>query len=341
MKPVFSSTRRRKNFESSRTTSPWGLIARATRRLAPVHQEPGATGLLAEAHLLAGAAYLARNRIDAARQRLARALDFAPDLAVARHRFARRVQIEVAAIRAAKDTRPRGELEIRLTGRAAAPAEVYVDGHLRGETPLVLPDVGGGRHLLRISRRGDQSDIRTIRVQNDTQVLVESNLTPDPEIRQIAQIPALMRTGADTTPILELLKRRGAADGVLLASIQLGRRLSATGGLKPALRLELMGAGVGFAETLDRDAIRRGLEGVLACSATPPTDLAWVPPALGPWTPSASRPEPVPESPAFWERPWFWALTAAAALGLSASVVAARASGSAPDAVEITLIPRP
>ncbi len=316
------------------------LIAKATARLASVHQEPGATEVLATAHLLAGAIYLARDRVDAARQRLRRALDFNPKLAPPRHRFSRRVAVEVAAIQGLESARPVGRLEVRLHPNPGK-STVYLDGHRLGQTPLWLHSVGVGRHLLRVSKEGYQSDIRTIQVEPEEPTRLSVRLVPDAELVRIRALPRLVRAEHDLEPVLELLAKRADANRVLLAGVRLGTHRSVAGTVLPAVSLFLSGGGSQYVARAEADDLGRGLGQAMAChtSGEKPPDM--LPSMLGAWSAQSNHPEPVPKSPPFWSQPWFWAVTAVATIGLSAALVTARTSGGPPSAVNLRIVPRP
>ncbi|MCK6549396.1 hypothetical protein L6R52_26370, partial [Myxococcota bacterium] len=63
--------------------------------------------------------------------------------------------------------------------------------------------------------------------------------------------------------------------------------------------------------------------------------------ALGLSMPRTSAPEPVPDAPSVYARPWFWAVAAVVAIGTAGAFVVGRTAGGPPEAVEIRLVPRP
>ncbi|MEQ8980758.1 MAG: hypothetical protein RL846_22640, partial [Deltaproteobacteria bacterium] len=92
--------RAEERFRELETEEALQIIAEATSKLAAIHAQPGAVEVLAHAHFLAGAIYVARDRVDAARRRLLRALDLNPSIAPPRHRYNPRVLAELEAARA-------------------------------------------------------------------------------------------------------------------------------------------------------------------------------------------------------------------------------------------------
>jgi tetratricopeptide (TPR) repeat protein len=313
------------------------LLANAIAKLTGVHQEPGAIELLARSHLLAGAIYLARGRTEAARQRIQRALDLEPELAPPRDRFAPEVLAEVATVRGAQATRPTG----RLVVTAKPAASVYVDGRLHGTTPVEIDNLGTGTHVLRVGAPGRESRIETLQIATSEDRRVEIELTPDPEITAIAELPSLLQKSADATPVLELLARRGGAERTLLARSVLANELTFSGTATIGVYLSTPGLGSAFAQNLSKSAIAAALGRMLACAHEAPDGSHPAPSILGIAGIRTTQLAPVPEPKAWWESPWFWAIAAVAAVGISAGFVVARTAGGPPQAVEVTLIPRP
>ncbi len=311
------------------------LIARATTQLASVHQEPGAIELLARAHLIAGAIYLARNRLVAARQRLRRALDLQPNLAPARHRFAPQVLSEIAALKSRAGVRSVGRLEIRAPQSPGA--MVYLDGHPKGPAPAVLDPVGVGRHLLRVSASGFKSHIASVRVQalNTKKLVVQ--LSPDEELQKLQSLPNWLRLERPTAPILGLLAKRVDADRTLLMTLTLSGR--GTGTATVGAVLQMQGAGQAYAPSLQPSRLRAALQQTLQCQQNAPPALA--PPLIGTAPLRLDQPSPVPPSTPWWEQSWFWGAAAIVFISASAAFVVGRTSGGPPEALEITLSPRP
>jgi hypothetical protein len=315
------------------------LIAKATANLASVHQEEGAVELLARAHLLAAAIYLARDRLPAAKNRLQRALDLDPKLQPDPHRFSPRVLTELAALRAAESARPVGALEVRLRNESLA-ASVFVDGRHRGETPLVLDAIGEGRHLLRVWAPGYQSYIASIAVAGARRRIERVNLTPDREIREIIELPRKLRGGGDPSPTLALLAKRAEVERAILASLVLSDARTTSGEAAIGVELFIPEAGRAFASTSDEATIRGALERALACDDSGPKPSDRAPSSIG-MGGVIVRPAPVPEERAWWNQPWFFGVAAAVVLVAAGGVIAARAAQGPPEVVEVTLIPRP
>ena len=82
----------------------------------------------------------------------------------------------------AQATRPTG----RLVVQTRAPASVFIDGRLRGQTPLEIDSLGAGTHVLRVSAPGRQSRIETLQIAPSEDRRLEIELSPDPEIKSIA-----------------------------------------------------------------------------------------------------------------------------------------------------------
>ncbi|MCK6552091.1 PEGA domain-containing protein, partial [Myxococcota bacterium] len=239
-----------------------GLIAKVTTKLGSVHQEPDAIAMLTRAHLLAGAIFLARGRIDAARQRLQRALDLDPALSPPRDRFAPEVLAELAAVRASAALRPVGRLEVRTSTPGA---DVFVDGHAIGATPLVIDAVPAGNHLLRISAPGRTSHVETIAIAPEAPRIVAVELADDPELGAIAGLRAALARDEDPKSVLALVARRAGADEAMLASFALSPELSATGTATIGVALELSSRGRAWSPSLDRAALGRALDAARRC----------------------------------------------------------------------------
>jgi hypothetical protein len=293
--------------------------------------------MLARAHLLAGAIYLARGRAEAARQRIQRALDLDPELAPPRDRFAPEVLAEVAAVRGAQATRPTGRLVIG----APVPASVFIDGRLRGETPLEVEGLGQGTHVLRLSAPGYQSRVETLSIAAAEERRLEVQLSPDPEIMMIRALPAQLQKGDDASAALELLARRGGAERALLARPVIADGLTEAGTATIAVFVEVRGLGAAYAPNLAPKSIALALQRMLSCATEIASGSKEAPSILGLANMRATQLAPVPEPRPWWQSSWFWGIAAVAAVGLSAGFVIARTSGGPPQAVEVTLTPRP
>ncbi len=311
------------------------LIAKATTQLASIHQEPGAIELLARAHLLAGAIYLARDRLVAARRRQRRALDLQPDLTPARHRFAPQVLSEIAALKSAAAVRSVGRLEIRAPQGPGA--MVFLDGQPKGPAPVVLDSIGVGRHLLRVSASGFRSHIASVRVEalNTKKLVVQ--LSPDEELQKLQTLPGWLRLARPAEPVLGLLAKRVDADRTLLMTLTLSGQ--GTGTATVGAVLQMQGAGQAYAASLQPAHLRAALQQALRCQQSQPPALA--PALIGAAPLRLDRPGPVPPPTPWWERSWFWGAAAIVFISASAAFVVGRTSGGPPEALEITLKPRP
>lgn len=315
------------------------LIAKATANLASVHQEAGAIELLARAHLLAGAIYLARERVPAARSRLQRALDLDPNLSPPRDRYAPRVLTELAAIASAQNVRGIGRLEVVVLTKNVR-GEVFIDGRLAGATPLTLDAIGEGRHLIRVAAPGYESYVGSFSIAAGREHVERVNLGVDREIAEIAALPDALRLRKDPSPTLALLARRADADRTILAVISLSsaRRIDGAPGI--GVSIVIPGAGTAHAPAAEVAPVRAALERALRCDATGPA-----PDALAPYLWASGgvdlHPRPVPDGDPVWTRPWFWATFAVATLAIAGGFVVARTLGGPPEEVTVTLIPRP
>lgn len=331
-------------------------IAEVTTRLVAVHQDDGAIPVLARAHRLAAAIYLARGRMDAVQARLHRALDLDPDLTAPRHRFDPRLADELAAARASAPLRPTGRVEIgqvrALEGDGACAlqpgrcplvegATVYLDGAPVGRAPLTLEAVPAGRHLLRVSADGFLSDLSSIAVAASGARSVTVRLLADPERRALEELGPALAARADVEGPLTALARRAEADHALLAEVRLAPvRDPSTGTATVAVHLRGSGGlGHGWAPSLAPEDLRRAVDDVLACRrldvpARRAPALVAVP---GPRTTPGPRRAPA----AWWTQPWPWAIAAGVVLGGVGALVAARASSGPPNSLSVTLVPRP
>lgn len=316
------------------------LIAKATADLASVHQEKGAIPLLARAHFLAGAIYLARDRVGAAKNRLQRALDLDPEIAPERHKFAPRVLTELAALKSQQSVRPVGRLEVRLRNDGTR-GEVYVDGQLRGRTPLVLDAVGEGRHLLMVKAPGFRSFVGSFSITGNRGHLERVNLVKDRELSQIVTLPKRLARGDDPSEVLSLLAQRAGVSRSVLAVLNLSSARTESGAPAIGVTIHVPGAGTGHAPAATPEALKAALLQALACESSGPTPARTAPDLLGAPLVSTSRPSPVPAPTPWYERPWFWGTAAFVTLAVAGGLVAARAANGPPEAVEITLIPRP
>lgn len=330
--------RAEERFRELETEESLAIIARATAKLASIHQHEGATKLLAHAHFLAAAIYLARDRTEAARQRMLRALDLDPEISPARDRYAPRALAELAAARSALGIREVGRLEVRVRSPRVE-AEVHVDGRPVGKAPVVINALGTGRHLVRVSARGYKSWISTIAMEPRGEVELKATLQRDAELAKIDGIAAAIAVGEDVRSSLDLLAERAAADQVVFAVIGLAGRLSTSGTATVAVTLRTSRGGAAHAPSLARGP--EALDAAAQCAEAAVVALRAAPPILGLANALASKPAPVPDPTPLWERHWFWAACAFTAIGVAGALVAARTAGGPPNEVEVTLVPRP
>jgi hypothetical protein len=250
------------------------------------------------------------------------------------------VLTELAALRAAEPSRATGSLEVRLLNERIR-ASVYVDGRLRGTTPLRLDAIGEGRHLLRVSAPGYQSYIASMSITGARARVERVNLVADEELREIAALPVKLRRGEDPSATLALLAKRAEVEHAMLASLVLSDARTIEGRAAVGVELFIPRAGRSFAPTEDDVAIRAALARALACDDSGPKPPPLAPSSLGLGDVGVVRPAPVPEETSWWNRPWFFGVAAAVVLVAAGSVVIARAAQGPPEVVEVTLIPRP
>ncbi|MCB9653646.1 MAG: PEGA domain-containing protein [Deltaproteobacteria bacterium] len=316
-----------------------GILAKATSRLASAHDQAGAIELLAETHLLAGAIYLARDRVDAARKRLQRALDLAPDIAPARDRYTSRLLAELEGLRAAEAQRPVGRVLVTLRNDDLA-AEIFLDGRAVGTTPATLEAVGVGRHLLRITAPGRRSHVASIDVGQDADAQVSVHLPVDEELSAIMALGADWRAHRPIDETLRLIARRANANRTLLAIPMLSAALAPDGRAETALELVLSGgASPVYIDRCDPASVREALRTLMRCERTSPVPRA-APALLDLGNPLAQA-SAVPSEPSLWAQPWFWAGAAITTVVVSSAVVMARTQKGPPEALRVTLVPRP
>lgn len=313
------------------------LVSDVTTELVGIHQEPGAVELLAEAHLLAGAIFLARGRIEAGRTRLQRALDLNPALAPPRDRYAPRVLAELANTRASEGTRPRGELFLRVRP-AHDRMRAFIDGRPIEDWPeRPFIGLGAGRHLIRVSAPGTLSYLGSVEVRPFESTELELRLAPDPVVARLSELSGRLRSGDDVDELLAALAQRAGANRTVAAWVRVSADAHPDGRDPLGATIVTQGGGRAEARSLDLEEVRGALDRSLACGSTSTTRLA---PALIP--PASGRVSHEPDPPPRWyERPWIWAAVGVVAVGVTSSIVAARASSGPPDAVDIELIPRP
>ncbi len=322
-------------FRELEATAALDLTAQVTAQLSAASQSPGAIGMMAEAHLLAGAIFLARGRVDAAQARLRRALQLAPDIRAPPTRYAPRVRAELAALRG--DPGPRSTLVVELI-EPAPDAEVFVDGRPVGRAPLRLIDLPAGRHLVRITAPERQSFHTTIQLTPTRSAVVRARLPVDPEVAQIADVKSWLGVPEARREVMALLARRAESDSVLLAELRIGgvRDATATATRAVVLRLDERPA---QRVPLTRLDVEAGIQALLQCA--PERNPSTLAPALLPWPAPKTATRPMVEPPPWWTKPWVWAAFAVIAVGAAGAVAAARNAEGPPDSVDITLIPRP
>ena len=309
--------------------------AEVTAGLSAVTQSPDAIALLAEAHLLAGAIFLARGRLDAAQTRLRRALQLDPTIQAPSTRYAPRVRAELAALRG--DPGPLSILSVQLD-EPLRDAQVFIDGRRRGRAPVRLPDIPAGRHLVRVSAPGRLSFHTSVRVLAGEPTTVTARLPVDPEVEQIAQVATWLGSHDVRQDTLRLIARRAEADTIILAELRLSalRGPTATATRAVVLRLDDRPPQT---TSLKSGPLKTSIDRLLRCA---PGDRLLAPaPALARWAPGDELPAPFESPPGWWTRPWVWALFAVAVVGTAGALAATRQAEGPPDEVEITLIPRP
>ncbi len=312
-------------------------VTMLSARLAGIHQTKGATELLARAHRLAAAIYLARGETDAVQSRLHRALDLDPKIDAPGHQFDPRLTAGLAAARQNRSQRATGRLEVESIDGWDKPS-VYIDGHLVGSAPLVLDTVPVGRHLLRISAQGARSALSSLRIEPGETLVLSPSLRTDPERLQMLGLSAQLKHGG-AQPTVALLARRAGADHALVAELVLSPRLGPAGQAQVGVRLWSSTGGTGWAPDPRAESLAIALSSALTCRAArwPPRTG---PALLGPLSAHARASE-VQEPKAWWRAPWVWALTAGLVLGGASAIVGARASSGPPEALTVTLVPRP
>ncbi|MBK8011942.1 MAG: PEGA domain-containing protein [Deltaproteobacteria bacterium] len=316
-----------------------GILARATSRLASAHDQPGAIPLLADTHLLAGAIYLARDRVDAARKRLQRALDLAPGIAPARDRYTSRLLAELEGLRAAEAQRPVGRVLVALRNQDIA-AQVFLDGRAVGTTPATLEAVGVGRHLIRITAPGHRSHVASIDVSPDADGQVSVQLPVDEELSAIMALGADWRAGRPIDDTLRLIARRADASRTLLAVPMLSAALRSSGRPETAIELVISGgAAPAYVPRLDQALVGAALQALMSCETTLPIPRSA--PALLTLGDPLAQATAIPEAPRLWEEPWFWAGAAITTVVVSSAIVMARTQRGPPEALRLTLVPRP
>ncbi|MEL7371289.1 MAG: PEGA domain-containing protein [Myxococcota bacterium] len=325
-------------FRELEDTAALDAISDVIVRLSAVSQSPDAIGLLAEAHLLAGAVFLARNRIDAATARLRRALALQPNIKAPATRYAPRVRAELAALRGDPGTPAVLSVDVEPPEPNAS---VFVDGRLRGTTPIVLTNLPMGRHLVRVSAPGRLSFHTSVRLGERAR-RVTAQLPIDPEVQQLTDVAQWLGSEKSRMQTLELLARRAEAQAVLLAELRLAekRSLTATATLAVVLRLSnSIDERPPQTSALNKTALRNKVDALIKCApATLPFAVA---PPLADWPTPATSVKAMTEPPGWWTRPWVWAVFALIAIGGAGAVAASRNADGPPDEVEITLIPRP
>lgn len=322
------------NFRELDDRAALSLISELTVGLAAVQQEPGANQTLAQAHLAAAAVFLARGRVDAARTRLTRALDLWPKISADPTTYAPRLIAELEAARSQAPKRPRGEL--RVHGPLPRGSHLYVDGRDLGPVPgrFSLPE---GSHLARLSAPGRLSHFTPLRIRGGELSSLRARLPRDPELRRLSTLRAALDSPEEREALLSLLATRVGEPAVLVAALRPSSRLDPLGTPRTALTLYAAGRPPVFIDNTEAGALAEGLSTLLRCEGRAP---AWAaPPILGAAPLRASAP-PVREQ-AVWERPWFWALCGALAVGGATALVAIENRSTAPDSYGFTITPRP
>ena len=316
-------------------------VAKATPLLVASQAEPEALALLARTHLLAGAIFVARGRLDAAQQRLQRALDIDPEITPP---ASLRLLGALEAVRARSKRRQRGWIFVELAGTATA-GVVFLDGRKIGVAPGRFEDILQGRHLIRVSARDREGHAGTLAVRAGTGSTMQVHLPIDETRARFRELGPRLAFGGSVRVAQSRLSERARVDRTLVASVVPGHRRGPDAGLTLALIVDLQGSGRARVEHLDRvesAAVLRALarcegpawpgEAPVALAAPSFPDRS--PPRSGPMAPTPGR-EPM------WKKPWFWATTALLTVGLVGGLAAAHGASGAPDDLAITLVPRP
>ena len=225
-------------------------------------------------------------------------------------------RVEVAA-------RPQAPLTVVS---APAGANVFIDGHWRGVTPLTLEKVTVGTHVLVISRRGRIPVVLTTDIAAGVGPPVKVHLDAGPVAGAYAREAAAATAAAGPQKFPKAavaLARRFPADRVVL-----GRVVAAKQG-PPVLHLTAYAPAKGLrvattSRVLADDDARRGRD---------LDDLArtWLPGVAAEPAPLPKPPPPVSfKLPPFARTWWFWAATGAG-VAVIAGTAAALASSGAPD----------
>lgn len=310
------------------------ILAEMTPPLVASQVDPLAVELLARGHLVSASVFLALDRPEAARTRLDRVLDLAPEL---RPQSDLRLLGALEAARSLREQRPQGDLEIELVGTATS-AQVFIDGQALGELPGPLPPIPAGRHLLRVSAPGHRSVVGTILIEPGLRQSERLRLSPDLELQQIRQLGARLAAGADISESQYKLTRRAAADRTLVASLAPSpQRRDGTLGFRILLDLERAGRTV--VEGFDHEQVARALTGLATCTAPLPRP-PWLraTPALMGRAPAVTTTRPPSRSDL---SPWMWALAALAVVGTAGALAAAHGASRPPEELSIELVPRP
>jgi len=194
--------------------------------------------------------------------------------------------------------------------------------------------------LLRVSRVGHVSHLSSVDIRPDELSRRQLRLAPDPEVRRIADVHALLRTGEPVEEVLALLARRAGADRTLAVALGPAESPAEDGQPRLSALLALGGAGRIRTRDLSPGGIRDGLDALVRCRADDGPERMFAAPVLGPS--SVGRASLPRERERVWYRqPWVWAVIGTVALGATAAAVAARASSDVPDGLEFEVTPRP
>ena len=93
-----------------------------------------------------------------------------------------------------------------------AAATVYVDGELRGETPLSLEGLSPGDHRVKLVKEGYLENSRVLSLKTDRPASVEVTLTPSAgQPRNAMQIQTQQPGGGSKLPLILAIAGGGAA----------------------------------------------------------------------------------------------------------------------------------
>jgi hypothetical protein len=188
---------------------------------------------------------------------------------------------------------------------------------------------------------GYSSAVESIQIAPNEDERAELVLARDPELAAIAELGLMLKQNRDTSALAALLSKKSGASRTLIAVARLAEEPTATGTATVAVELRLERSGVALSKKLDRASLEDALDRALACASDPIFAAGVAPALIGRIEPHLTPLRPVPPPEAVFEKPWFWGAVFFATIVASSAFVFARQVGGPPEAVEVTLIPRP